>query len=775
MKRLLCLLVLFCSACSGGSGSSPVAASAAAVVSSQPAPAKPHPQPQPCAAHPTLAAPVTSASALGGPLPPSTCLSVGEFRVHWRPGGANAIAVTHKDASTEALLASAPDEAFLGAAQGRANVLGGQSAGFFQIQDRPLWEANVQEVSAIEHVGGGVELRGLLLGGPVPTSYTLRFDSLAPNQLGFAVALGGSANRVRVTWASHAGERVFGFGEQFSQFDHKGLRVPILTREQGIGRGLEPLTSILTSLSGIGGDWSHTYYAVPWAFTNDRRGWLLEDSEYSVFDLVDPTRVQVELFSSSLRGRIMRSDSLLGLLTELTSYTGRMEALPDWTHEGAIIGMTGGETVVRDRVLELRRHDVPVSAFFLQDWVGERSTAFGTRLWWNWESDTATYPDWSKLVSDLNAEGYRVMSYVNPWLADVSGKAGVGRNLYREAEGLGYLVRNQAGGVWGADQGGYQASLVDLSNPAAFDWLKEVLKQQVLSTGVSGWMGDFGESLPFDAQLHGADAKSYHNRYPEEWARLQEEAIAEVGRAGEVVYFSRSGFTRSPGKTRLFWAGDQLTTWDEHDGLKSSITALLTSGVSGATLNHSDIGGYTTIGLGPLVFIQRDRELLLRWMELNAFTAVYRTHEGLHPNAGHQLTSDPATLDHFARMAKVFRALFPYRKTLMQEAEQLGWPIVRHPYLHAQEPELLKQRYAFMLGSEYFVAPVVDPGQSSVRVYLPRGRWVNVWSDRIYGDAANAGWAAIPAPIGFPAVLFREGSAEGARLIGALRRESLRR
>ena len=59
----------------------------------------------------------------------------------------------------------------------------------------------------------------------------------------------------------------------------------------------------------------------------------------------------------------------------------------------------------------------------------------------------------------------------------------------------------------------------------------------------------------------------------------------------------RSGATFSPANTRLFWLGDQTVTWDEHDGLTTIIIGLLSSGLSGYSLQHSDIGGYTALDL----------------------------------------------------------------------------------------------------------------------------------------------------------------------------------
>ena len=57
----------------------------------------------------------------------------------------------------------------------------------------------------------------------------------------------------------------------------------------------------------------------------------------------------------------------------------------------------------------------------------------------------------------------------------------------------------------------------------------------------------------------------------------------------------RSGSTFSTSVTPLFWLGDQMVTWDKYDGLASAIIGLLSSGIVGFTLTHSDIGGYTSL------------------------------------------------------------------------------------------------------------------------------------------------------------------------------------
>jgi alpha-glucosidase (family GH31 glycosyl hydrolase) len=90
-------------------------------------------------------------------------------------------------------------------------------------------------------------------------------------------------------------------------------------------------------------------------------------------------------------------------------------------------------------------------------------------------------------------------------------------------------------------------------------------------------------------------------------------------------------------------------SWDEHDGIKSAVTGLLSSGLSGYSLEHSDIGGYTAID-HPLLKYHRSKELLMRWSELAAFTVVFRTHEGNRPEVNHQIYSDEETFRHFSRI-----------------------------------------------------------------------------------------------------------------------------
>src|SRR5215203_2067479 len=125
----------------------------------------------------------------------------------------------------------------------------------------------------------------------------------------------------------------------------------------------------------------------------------------------------------------------------------------------------------------------------------------------------------------------KLMTYINPFLCDdAAQKKDHRRNLFEEAARSGYLVKNQDGEPYKITISSFSAALVDLTNPEAWNWIKDIIKEELISSGASGWMADFGDGLPYDAVLFsGADPKSYNDRYAEEWARVNREAISEAG------------------------------------------------------------------------------------------------------------------------------------------------------------------------------------------------------------------------------------------------------
>ncbi|MEO0336200.1 MAG: TIM-barrel domain-containing protein, partial [Pseudomonadota bacterium] len=270
-----------------------------------------------------------------------------------------------------------------------------------------------------------------------------------------------------------------------------------------------------------------------------------------------------------------------------------------------------------------------------------------------------------------------------------------------------------------------------------------------------GWMADFGEALPTDSRLSAAPARSFHNRYAEAWAKLNREVIDKFPKK-ELMAFHRSGFTDSAKHATLFWTGDQLTSWDKQDGLHSALIGVLSSGLSGFTLNHSDIGGYTSISQ-PIVKNMRTKELLIRWMEMNTYSPVFRTHEGNLPDRSLQVYSNSEIAKQFSFWATEFANLFEYRKQVILEASKNGWPAVRPLWFEYPDCKTCYEiDDQFLFGDRYLVAPVLKPGQNKRTLYLPKGRWVRLYEGDSKKVLEGDLWIDAYAPIGKPAVFLKQ-------------------
>ncbi len=558
------------------------------------------------------------------------------------------------------------------------------------------------------------------------------------------------------------GHDVFGLGEQFTFVNLRGRRVRSLTQEQGIGRGEQPITLGANLTAKSGGDVLTTYLPANRFFTETGFSVSLENTDVVTFDFSQSSAVDIEATEGLLTGRLLKAENL----TEAVAATSpAMRPLPDWIRQGAILGLQGGTEKVEAIVKTMAEAGVPIAAVWLQDWVGQRITTFGKQLWWNWELDRDRYPDWEGLLARLKAQNIRVLTYVNPFLVDVDGvKPNALRNLFREAKERKFLVQTESGEPYLIPNTSFSAGLVDLTNPAAVSWFESVLTQQVLGVGASGWMADFGEALPFDAKLSKGSAIFEHNQYPVRWAQLNRQVVdaSKAVAPSELVFFMRAGFTESPRYATLFWAGDQMVSWSEFDGLKSAVVGVVSGGFSGFSLNHSDIGGYT--GINNIIGnYQRSRELLLRWMEFAALTPVFRTHEGNLPDSNAQAYSDSVTIAQFRKMARLYVNLADYRKTLEGQAPL---PLVRHPALqYPNEATAREIRFeTFLLGPDVLMAPVTDPATNRVNVYFPPEEWVHLWSGEVVDARAKARFETWNAPIGEPAIFIRKGASWAGRL-----------
>lgn len=676
------------------------------------------------------------------------------------------------------------DKAFILAAIGKEKVK--ENLASYHFKDSTQSTCYTQKIDSVKSSAKDMEITGSLSGGDCNTNYNLKINFISLREITFALSFSNkNINRSTLVFGSETSEQFFGLGEQFTHANLKGTNPFLFTEEQGIGRGDQPITFGANLTEGAGGNEYTSYAPIPHYITTKNISVLFDNTTYSKFDFKEDDSVKISFWENGLKGTIWQGSNPYELIELYTAKTGRNPELPDWAY-GTWFGAQGGEiSVPAFNGKELKKYEKlekiiadaenvgnPISALWIQDWCGRRITGFGDQLKWRWYADDEMYVDLKSFIAKMNKKNIKVLGYINSFLADTNEK--LKNDTFKnpqleEAKLKGYLVKNAEGQDYRIRTVGFPAYLIDLSNPEAFKWTKDIIKKNMIEIGLSGWMADFGEWLPYDAKMfNGETGKSYHNKYPVEWARLNREAIQEAKKEGQIVFFSRAGYTNSNKYSTAFWAGDQMVTMQEQDGLASTVVGLTSSGISGLAINHSDIGGYTTI-LNPAMFgkYKRTKETLLRWIEMNAFTPIYRTHEGNKPKPNVQAYTDEETIKFFAKFGKIHFALKDYLKSLMTEAKTKGYPFVRATYLnYPLDVNTYNLKFQFMLGADVLMFPVVKSGDDTVEGYFPAGEWVHL----LTGETVSGGvFKEVNAPIGTPAVYVRKGGAWSDRILNSVK------
>jgi len=539
-----------------------------------------------------------------------------------------------------------------------------------------------------------------------------------------------SINRFWISIQATPSEAIYGCGEQYSELNLRGKEVPLWVEEQGVGRGSPPCT----------GDWYTTYYPQPTFVSSKNFFCHIDTTSYSKFNFENKNFHELYIWSVPDKIIIGKYNTALDVVRNLSNLLGRQPELPDWAYDGIWLGIQGGKEIVEQKLKRTIDKGIKVSGVWCQDWEGIRVTDFGKRLFWDWKFNTKLYPDLPQFIKILNQKGIRFLGYINSFLA-------MDGELYKEASKNGYCIKDQNGNDYCVETGNGDSTMIDLTNPNTIEWIKKVIKLNMIKIGLSGWMADFGEYLPTDSILFSKESSElFHNKYPVIWAKTVLDAIKEAGKLEEIIFFTRSGYSGVSKYTRSVWAGDQLVNWSMDDGLASVIPAGISLGICGIAYFHSDIGGYTTS-----TEVTRNKEVFMRWAELEAFSPIMRSHEGNKPQLNWHFDSDDETLEHLAKMSRIYCHLKPYFKFLSKEYIEKGYPIIRALYLHYEnDPEVHKIKYQYLLGRDVLVAPVYLPNIKKWKIYVPDDAWINIWSNKEY----SRGWHEVDAPIGKSAVFY---------------------
>lgn len=411
-----------------------------------------------------------------------------------------------------------------------------------------------------------------------------------------------------------------------------------------------------------------------------------------------------------------------------TQLTGRMPMPPLWAlgfHQSRYSYYP--ESRVRFIAQNFRERRIPADALWLDIHYLEGYNPF------TW--DRERFPDPAEMISDLRAQGFRLITIVDP-----HPKKQVGWSVYDSGLAGDHFVKKPDGTVleapvWpsNAEKNPGPSVFPDFSKPAARDWWGSLYKGLV-EQGVAGIWNDMNEpalfvpptgTMPLDARHDGegqpTDHREIHNVYGQLMTRSTYEGLLRLRPNERPFVLTRATFAGGQ-RYAAAWPGDNVSTWT---ALQGSITTLESMGISGMPFVGTDIGGFADVPTP---------DLFTRWLQMGVFHPFMRAHTTFGTD-DQEPWSYGVTHEIVNRKAIELRyQLLPQIYTVMHEASETGVPALRPAFLEfPSDSGTWDQDDQFMFGADLLVAPVVRPIERARGVYLPKGTdWYDFWTGTRY-------------------------------------------
>lgn len=326
----------------------------------------------------------------------------------------------------------------------------------------------------------------------------------------------------------------------------------------------------------------------------------------------------------------------------------------------------------------------------------------------DWEFSARRFEDPKGMMNKLHEMGFKVMLWICPFISADSDEF-----RYLAAEGMLILDEQKSQDILWANTQNKAAivrwwngasGVLDLSNPKTRDWFQGRLDYLVEEYGVDGYKFDAGDAHHYDPKMVSFVPGTTPNDH--------------------TTYFAEVGLKYPLNEYRASWkmAGlplaqrlrDKFHEWGD---LQKLIPGIISEGLMGYAYVCPDMiggGAYRSFLPGSVI----DEELVVRSAQVHALMPmmqfsvapwrVLSTENERICQKMAQLHSDNGSL--FVDLAK--------------DASISGEPIARPLiYNYPNKEEYLAIVDQFMIGKDLMVAPVVEKGQRSRSVVLPKGKW----------------------------------------------------
>lgn len=514
------------------------------------------------------------------------------------------------------------------------------------------------------------------------------------------------------------GERIFGLGDKGGAVNKTG-RSFALAATDAMGfraRSSDPLYKQLPFYICENSAGSYGLYYDSYA--NGRADFGAEHDNY--FEPFSSMRLEEENLVFYL---------ILGTTREIVSrfiaLCGGAAAVPDWAFRycGSTMEYTDApdaEGRLRGFAARCEAEGIRAGGFYLSSGytqIGERRCVF------HWNRDKIPSPE--GLAAFFRDRDMELIANVKPaFLTE--------HPFYGELAEKGYFLHYADGTPARFPFWGGLASYLDFTNPGAYAFWKDCVKEQLVQKGYPHIWNDNNE---YDVQDTSVLACGFGRELPARrirplfsylMARASREAVRELmGEDFTPFNISRCAIAGTQ-RVATTWTGDNFTDFAD---LRYNHYQAMTMALSGFSFFGADVGGFA----GP----QPDRELFLRWLQYGIFMPRFVLHSWKPGQESTMPWLYPELMAAVRRLFALREKLLPYLRDEYERARRKNEPLIYPVFLAVKGYDC--ESDCFFCGDKLLVCPVFDRGAAAVTLTLPESE--RGWQLRAEGESIPGGSA----------------------------------
>lgn len=516
-------------------------------------------------------------------------------------------------------------------------------------------------------------------------------------------------NTVKMSKITQSSESFYGLGDKATHSNLKGKRVTNWAMDQyAFAKDQDPLYKAIPFFVGL-----HNSMAY---------GVFFDNSFGTTFDFAHERRNITSFWADGgeMNYYFFYGPKITNVVKAYTDLTGKPELPPLW-----VLGFHQSKWSYfpESRVMEIankfRDLKIPCDAIYLDIDYMEGFRCF------TWNKNY--FPEPKKMVKELSDKGFKTVAIIDPGI-----KVDKDYWVYQEGMENDYFCKRgdgpyMRGKVWPGE-----CNFPDFTNPEVREWWAGLYKELIAEIGVKGVWNDMNEpavmevptkTFPLDVR-HDYDGnpcshRKAHNVYGTQMARATYEGVKKFTYPKRPFVITRSAFSGAQRYTST-WTGDNVATWEHLWIANVQVQRMCMSGMS---FVGSDIGGFAE---------QPNGELFARWIQMGVFHPFCRVHSSGDHGDQEPWSFDNEVTDIVRKFIELRYQLLPYLYTMYWKYCKEGTPMIQSLVYFDQEDHQTHFRTdEFIFGEQILVCPVQEPNAQGRRMYIPKGKWYNYWTDEM--------------------------------------------